>query len=447
MSKQSISRRTLLATAAATSASMLLPMPAHAVTAKAVNTFDPERILIMIELNGGNDGLNTIIPYDVSAYHDKRPTTGYKLNSTSGINAGKLLAKHVLGSANYGSSGTTPLALNPVMDADANGNLLRAAWNAGDLAVLLGVGYSGSTLSHFNGMDNWNAGSPNNPTSNWVGRLMNLNNITKANSSIDAHGILLSRYSSNPLKHGNVTYLAMSSPSDFVNNSNGLSPLINKNASQSPYVQHLIKTHENILATRQLFADGFFTNGAYTPVTFSSATFDSGSDFQTRCRTTAEMVCSGKVKIPVYKIEIGGFDHHTNLVPRQEPLLLDVARGLANLRKAFIEKGIWNKVLIMTYSEFGRRIGENGSVGTDHGGANCHIVLGGQVDGGKFFGSQPSLSATDSRGNMIHSTNFQSYYAGIAHWMGLNTVNDTANGNGTGQAYLAGFSPLNFMKP
>jgi uncharacterized protein (DUF1501 family) len=446
MSKHTISRRTLLATAAATSADMLLPMPAHAATAKAVKPFDPDRILIMIELNGGNDGLNTVIPCDVPAYLQKRPTLGYKLDGTNSVDHVKLLTKHILGSANYGSSETSRFALNPVMDG-ANGDLLRAAWNAGDCAVLLGLGYEKSTLSHFAGMDNWNAGSPNNPTANWIGRLMKINNITKTGSGIDAHGVLLSRYTSNPIKHGDVTYLSMSNPNDFVSNAQGLKDIINENASQSPYVKHLIKTHRDVLAIRQRFTDGFFTGGVYKPVTFTTATFDPNSEFQLRCRAAAEMACSGKVKIPVYKIEIGGFDNHANLILTQQTLLAEVAKGIANLRKAFIEKGIWDKVLIMTYSEFGRRIEENGSAGTDHGTANCHFVLGGQVDGGKLFGTQPSLSTTDSRGNMIHTTNFQSYYAAVAHWMGLDTVNDTANGNGTGQAYLAGYAPMTFMKP
>jgi uncharacterized protein (DUF1501 family) len=122
----------------------------------------------------------------------------------------------------------------------------------------------------------------------------------------------------------------------------------------------------------------------------------------------AAALLSGEPASRVVKIALTGFDTHVNQRQRHDALLGQLGRGLAALRTAFVEAGVWNDVLVMTYSEFGRRAGENASGGTDHGKAAPHFVLGGAVRGG-LYGSAPQLDALDE-GDVAATTDFRCIY-------------------------------------
>ena len=455
----SLSRRQFLATTAAVGASALLPGTAMAGTSQASGGGPYwDRFLILIELDGGNDGLNTVIPFNVAEYQDRRPTLKYTAGQVGST---------LLGNASYltnkgGVATTQQFALHPSMTH------LMSAWNPGnaathDLAIVLGVGYTNPNLSHFRSMDIWNGGAAayQFPTDCWLGRLLAQPAVVSTQpASLTAHGVLLSRYSSNPLRSASVRYLAMANPDEFVRRSYHL-PDADPAAVSSLQFKHLLTTQHEVHQASGEFLSALMTPKPsapvpptqpseydYTPPTTSGAgiTFNSASAFESRCRSIAQMIATNnastpadkRLHIPIYKVQIGGFDNHTTQRTKQAELLAQVSSAMASLRAALKLHGLWERALIMTYSEFGRRVEENGSAGTDHGSASCHFLLGGGINGG-FYGAQPGLSRgsgqqdLDSRGNLVANVDYRNLYATAATWLGLPYAGD---------AYMGGATPL-----
>jgi uncharacterized protein (DUF1501 family) len=128
--------------------------------------------------------------------------------------------------------------------------------------------------------------------------------------------------------------------------------------------------------------------------------------------SVAEMIISG-VDSPVYKVTQDGFDTHSSQRGAQDNALYQVANGLASFQQAMQKAGLWDNVLVVTYSEFGRRVKENRGAGTDHGTASSHMILGGKVRGG-IYGTHPNFAQLDANGNVRHTSDFRSIYATIA---------------------------------
>jgi uncharacterized protein (DUF1501 family) len=149
------------------------------------------------------------------------------------------------------------------------------------------------------------------------------------------------------------------------------------------------------------------------------ATFPAG-DFGAQLQMAARLL-GGGVQVPVIKATIGGFDTHATQLADQTPLLTQVGAGIAAFSDAMKKHGLWDRVLVMTYSEFGRRPRENGSGGTDHGTSAPHFIAGGKVKGG-LYGAQPSLTDFPDGQNMQHTTHFRSMYATVTQeWWGIPT--------------------------
>lgn len=447
-----ISRRQFLASSAAVGATALLPGTASAGTAMPFGGGPYwDRFLILIELDGGNDGLNTVIPYNVSDYHDRRPSLRYTAAQLSGTLLSGATGSYL---TNSGANPNQPFALNPAMTH------LKAAWNPGnaathDLAIVLGVGYADPNLSHFRSMDIWNGGgTPNQfPSDNWLGRLFAA---TTPPIDLTAHGVLLSRYSSNPLRSAGARYLAMSNPKEFVRRSYSM-PDTDPGIATSPHFQHLLTTQHQVYLASGEFRDALMTptvgspasvdDYEYTPpaISGSGITFPAddynGRDFEKRCLSIARMIATNanadvdkRLKIPVFKVQLGGFDNHTSQKAKHADLLAQVSSAMASLRAALkLFPGLWERTLIMTYSEFGRRVEENNSAGTDHGTANCHFLLGGGIKGG-FYGAQPGLSKTAgdlNSGNLVQNVDYRNLYATAATWLGLPYASDPYMGSAT----------------
>lgn len=456
-----ISRRQFLATSAAVGASVLLPGAASA------GTYMPtdggpywDRFLILIELDGGNDGLNTVIPFNVSEYNDRRPGLRYTAAQLAATMLNGATGSYLTNKG--GVSANQSFALNPAMTH------LKAAWNPGvgdedihDLAVVLGVGYTNPNLSHFRSMDIWNGGGAASqfPSDNWLGRLFAQPAVAGTiPADLTAHAVLLSRYSSNPLRSAGVRYLAMSRPDEFVRRSYSM-PDTNPGVATSIHFQHLLTTQHEVFLASGDFRDALMTPKATAPVpptsadhydytpaamTGSGITFNANSDFERRCLSIAQMIATNRasvaadrrLKIPVYKVQIGGFDNHSTQKAKHADLLGQVSSAMASLRAALKLYNLWDRALIMTYSEFGRRVEENGSAGTDHGTANCHFLLGGGIRGG-FYGAQPGLSRgsgqqdLDSRGNLVANVDYRNLYATAATWLGLPFASDPYMGGAT----------------
>ncbi|MBC7474315.1 MAG: DUF1501 domain-containing protein [Candidatus Sericytochromatia bacterium] len=135
---------------------------------------------------------------------------------------------------------------------------------------------------------------------------------------------------------------------------------------------------------------------------------------------SASRIIASEIPVNVIKLEHGSFDTHSNQRNTQDRLLKDLSESIASFRSSMIDIGRWNDVLIMTYSEFGRRVGQNGSNGTDHGTAAPHFVTGGKVRGG-LYGKQPDLNDLDY-GDLKFHVDYRSMYSTVAkNWWNTST--------------------------
>lgn len=439
-----LTRRDLLKTTAIAGAGLALPSLGHA--AGGVPRVLPNgHILVLVELDGGNDGLNTVVPYDDSNYSSKRPSLLYTQAqlATAGTLLGTATTYTKVTKGSSFTNVTRSFGLNPLLSR------MMTSWTgangaSGDLAIVLGVGYSQPNLSHFRSIDIWNSGSDSNQflTDGWLGRV--LANNPSLMSGYTADAVLLERFSSNPLALPGIRYLAMSTPEDFIDRSWSLRDT-NPNSTTNVQLKHLLTVQHDVYGAATAFRAAFAQPGAptpyaegsyiYTAPTFPGAspalTFNPASSFEMQCLHTAEMIATdtqtNKLVIPVYKLHLGGFDNHSGQKPNHEDLLAQLGSGLSSLRSALKSKNLWDKVVVMTYSEFGRRVEQNGSAGTDHGTANCHFIMGGKVQGG-FYGKQPGLVSSDwnttngdldERGNLIALIDYRHLYKKVVTWMGL----------------------------
>lgn len=407
-----LSRRDLLRSAIAAGVVSLCPRWLHA--AGAIN--DPgsfERYLVLVELDGGNDGLNTFVPLpQLATYNHRR--TNLRLGGTQ----------------QRTSTALPDLGLNwNLVDGPGNGRFRRLAEN-GELAVVLGLGMPNANRSHFRGIDIWNTGSAATTVWNtgWLQR--GFSGGPARPTSIVAEAALLSRPTSNPVIGGGMRVLSMRNADSFVRESQGL---IDPTLSGTNALQHVLGIQKQVVGARTQFESKFGWNGSQLttlPTFTNNSTIFPTGNFGDQCRWAAQLIAA-EVGVPIIKIRISGFDTHSTQFLKHNDLLAQLAHGLTGLRDALTEKGMLERTLIMTYSEFGRRIEENASSGTDHGVAAPHVVIShsNNLNAG-VFGSYPSLGnhitypsiwndpALD-RGDLIATTDYRQLYATGLNFLGL----------------------------
>jgi uncharacterized protein (DUF1501 family) len=408
-----LTRRQVLHGAALGALSALLPAQLRAFDGM-LKVVRSDRILVLLEFEGGNDGLNMLVPYDDATYKQKR--TSLKLTTTATDWRAQAIPL-----ATWSGSATLAGAMTGGVHAGLD--KLKDAWQAGDLAFVHGVGYANPNGSHFRGIDIWNSGADDNQPNigtGWLGRM--LASETVPGSQANTAAVIFRRENNNPAKISGISTISMSKPADFISRSDAAkiplpSPAQLSAATGKPAVLHLLNTQK---AANE--AHDSFQNAVGTAPTFTTV-FPNGS-LGDQVKYVAQCIAGG-LPCAFYKISIGGFDNHTNQLNKHADLMAQVADAMRALRAAMIEKNKWDNVLVMSYSEFGRRIEENGSSGTDHGTSAPHFFLGGKVTGG-VYGTQPSLAAPDSRGNLVANTDFRRLYATCGKWLGISDTNLTA---------------------
>ncbi|TXH68141.1 MAG: DUF1501 domain-containing protein [Thiothrix sp.] len=333
------------------------------------------RIVIMIELKGGNDGLNTLIPYSDNTYYSARPTTAIDRSSVLTL-SGKL-------------------GLNPALKA------LMPAWNEGELAWVQGVGSPLEDRSHFEAIEVWDTAELEGfkASDGWIAQAFPTHPL--AGVAIDTNF--------GPLYGSTVSALSISDPQDFALNGSNIRALTSNSPNKS--LQHILSVQAQIDMLASTLAEYL------TDIPAAKENFGAGS-FGQSLNKVYMLIASG-LNIPAYKLSLANFDTHTNHRARHTPLLQSLAQGLASLRTNLMRIGMWDEVLILTYSEFGRRLKENANKGFDHGAASVQLALGGQVKGG-FYGEYPSLVDLDERGDLIYTTDFRDIYSVIRNnWWNL----------------------------
>jgi uncharacterized protein (DUF1501 family) len=395
LKQHSMQRRHFLHSSALASTLLLVPKFLHALDLPEAQLAtllrdapaDKARRLIVVQLSGGNDGLNTIIPYRNDLYYKARPSLALK--ETDGI-----------------LPLSDDLGLHPAMRG------LKGLYDQGQLAVLNAVGYPNPDRSHFRSMDIWQTGSGSDQllTTGWLGRYLD--------SSCDGCALpyqalevddTLSLALKGELRKG----LALKTPSKFhqLTQSRYLSRLSQElaPAAATSELHYLYKT----LAETASSADYLYDK---SKVHTSTATYPN-TDLGRNLKTTAELITSG-VESRVYYVALSGFDTHVRQHEQQGRLLGELSDGLAALAADLQKSDEWHNTLVMVFSEFGRRVTQNASHGTDHGTANNVLLLSGGLRKPGLLNAPASLADLDE-GDLRYRVDFRSLYASIlSDWLG-----------------------------
>ena len=330
------------------------------------------RVLVLVELQGGNDGLNTVVPYRDSRYYELRPRLA--------IARDKVLPL------------SDQIGFNPALEP------LMSAWQSKELALILGVGYPQPNRSHFRSIEIWETASDSEETlqQGWLARLFAQ---TPPPADYTAHGVVLGG-AAGPLM-GDASHIVVQNAEQFVQQGKRLTA--SQTVSHNAALDHMLRVQQETIHAASTLQDRL----AATPTLEKE--FPKTPIGQQLA--TAARLLGARVPVVAIKVSHGGFDTHVNQRGTHDRLLGELATSLAAFREAVVKQNRWNEVLVLTYSEFGRRAGENGSNGTDHGTAAPHFALGGRVRGG-FYGQQPSLTQL-SEGDLIHRVDFRSVYATV----------------------------------
>ncbi len=346
------------------------------------------QILLLVELKGGNDALNTLVPYEDDNYYRLRPKLGIKADQVLKLGNG--------------------LGMHPAMKA------LLPEWQAGDMAWVQGIGYPEPNRSHFRSIEIWETGSKSDQylDNGWVAQLYSSLKTKNLEKQLQAVSI---GSDAGPLEGGQFNVLQMNDKKSFISLTKQIKSI--QAQTKNSAMSHLLGVQNHIHSNSQTVIDKI-KNGANLGVDFPK------TKFGRQLETTAQIINSG-LQVPVFKVELGSFDTHNGQIKKHDRLLSQLSEGLAAFTSVMKKTNRWDDVLIVTYSEFGRRVIENKSVGTDHGTAAAHFALGGRVKGGVhkgLIGETPSLVDLDEY-DLKYTTDFRSYYHTIAtQWLGVDSL-------------------------
>ncbi|MGW4464923.1 DUF1501 domain-containing protein [Micromonospora sp. NPDC004704] len=347
---------------------------------------DPDsRTLVLVTLYGGNDGLNTVIPYADPAYHDARPEIAYSAEEV------KRLDDH--------------FALNPALAG------LHGLFGQGRLAVVRGVGYPKPDRSHFRSMDIWQTATPDRPgVTGWIGRWLDgaggdprlavsfesavpplLAGERSAGASVPVAG----RGGRGGLPDRTLAAFGAGSP--------GESPA---QARAAACFADLRSVNAMITEVRDAAEEADAGDDADRPA--ATATGGARTSLEAQLDLVARCVEAG-VSTRVFSVSLGGFDSHADEKQLQAVLLGQVDRALTGFAERMGRTEAGRKVAVAVYSEFGRRVRANASDGTDHGTASNIFLLGAGVRGG-LYGEQPRLTDLDD-GDLKFTVDFRDVYA------------------------------------
>jgi uncharacterized protein (DUF1501 family) len=368
-----------------------------------------QRTLVILYLSGGNDSLSTLVPYTDSFYYSRRPTQA--------IPAGTVLQ---VGS----DKGGTPLGLHPRLTG------LRTIFNEGRLALIQRTGYKNSSRSHFLGTDIWSTANPQDAMgAGWLGRYLD----TLPSPVDPLTGWCTVREVPHSLRGDKVSVPAIPSVSAYALQSpntgaeaarsrSALTALASHMPSTRPHLSFVNATAQAALAT----LDRVSTVLGYT----GSVTY-AGDGLSQALRTVAGAMVRG-IGTRVFWVQTGGYDTHAGqgtVTGTYSNLLGTLNTAITAFYNDLRNQGLLQDTLVLQFSEFGRRIAENGSQGTDHGAAGMMMALGGPVRGG-LYGTAASLnpaagnpSLENNGGDVTYETDFRSVYARVIdNWLGVDSA-------------------------
>ena len=281
---------------------------------------------------------------------------------------------------------------------------LMEAWKAGDLAIVQGVGYPYPNRSHFRSIEIWDTASTATQTlsEGWIAQAFRGTTLAKG-AGVDS---IVIDTNALPSTGPELRTIVMQDAEAFLRQAQSIRDPSGLMDTGNPALRHLLRIRHEINAAAQGLADKLRAAPAPAENYGQDLFFGRQLDLATR-------VLTARVPVVVVKAALGGFDTHANQVPVHERLLSFLATNLAVLRRNLIAANLWNDVVVMTYSEFGRRARQNASAGTDHGAAAPLFVMGGRVNGG-LHGAYPSLSDLQD-GDLRHTVDFRNVFGTLAH--------------------------------
>jgi len=342
------------------------------------------QILVVVTLYGGNDGLNTVIPYKDSAYYAARPTLNYKPETLLPL--------------------TDDMALNASMTG------IKSLWDQQKVAVVRGVGYPKPDRSHFSSMAIWQTGSPQSHlNTGWLGRWLDnqavdpmlaislgsvlpplLAGATQSGSALPLGGLAIPngaigkaclRLSAQSQQDSKLTAAAATSMRNLFNVSSSITPVLSQAA---PVADDL--------------------------PTVMGGNAGGDSNLTQQLNIVAKLIAAG-APTRAWSVSLGGFDTHANEANAQAALLGTVSASISKFLSQMKASGRSKDITVMVYSEFGRRVKANGSDGTDHGTSGPMFLIGDRVQGG-MYGDQPSLTKLVD-GDLAVTTDFRDVYSSV----------------------------------
>ncbi|NUO02121.1 MAG: DUF1501 domain-containing protein [Saprospiraceae bacterium] len=380
-------RRDFLKSSALASSALMVPSFLSGFQSNRLLGGQPGKKLVVVQLSGGNDGLNTIVPYRNDLYYQNRPTLALKDSEVLRV--------------------SDDLGFNPALQS------LRELYDDGFVSILNNVGYPNPDRSHFRSMDIWHSASDSTDYLNtgWIGRYLDTlcEGCDKPYHALevdDGLSLALKGHSRNGFAVSDIPQLKRTTDSQV------LQAVGKYGASTLHHEEENVAYLYKVMADTQASA-GYLHQQLQTHR--SKANYPQ-TPFGKDLKQIADLMCADS-EVRIYYVSLTGFDTHANQKPQQERLLRQYADGM----KAFVQdlksNNLMQETLIMTFSEFGRRVKQNGSGGSDHGAANNLFLLGGSLKKAGFYNNAPDLSQLDD-GDLKFDTDFRQIYATVlSRWL------------------------------
>ncbi|MGN6508989.1 MAG: DUF1501 domain-containing protein [Chitinophaga sp.] len=380
-----INRRRFLQVGSLASASLMLP---KFLKAMEQGQFVPpgNKVLVVVQLSGGNDGLNTVIPYRNDIYYKLRPQLGIKREAALALN--------------------DELGIHPALKS------FKAFYDDGSLGILNSVGYPNPDRSHFRSMDIWQSASDSRDYwgTGWLGRYLDAQcqGCDKPTQALEIDDTL-----SLALKGDNVKGLALTDPKRLFGASNDryFKELLAKQQHDDDHhnVDYLYKTMAETISSASYIQQQFKT--------FKSREQYPNTELGRNMKTIAELIMTD-INTSVYYVSHGSFDTHVGQQNQQQRLFTQLSDALGSFTADLKKNHRFEDVLVMTFSEFGRRVGQNASGGTDHGTANNMFLIGGGLQQKGILNDGPDL-ADLKEGDLQYKVDFKNVYATLLKkWLG-----------------------------
>lgn len=346
-----------------------------------------DRVLVMIQLAGGNDGLQTVLPLRDSRLRDLRPTLSKTVDSA--------------------------LPLSSEIGLNRNLKSIKTLYDAGKVAVVQGVGYPKPSLSHFDSIRVWETADPDRREQDgWLGKTIAKNYDSAGHPLVGCAcgttGV------PGALRDLQATLTVVNNQQSFKFAADEMDRVMGTVYTGTPGIygalfDTAVATARDTVAQLRTSAATYVPKGHYSDN--MQLVYSSKNQLANALQLAAELIVTG-TGVKLLHVTLGGFDTHNTELNRHDDLMAYLDQAIAAFHEDLTAYGMADRVLIATWSEFGRRARENASGGTDHGTASSMFLIGDPVQGG-LYGETPGLGALDAGGNLAYAVDFRSVYQEI----------------------------------